>query len=870
MDNIGQVNAIRDQVVLALQQQVLNNQEQQEQEERPRVQVPIWGENDHTDTTWTSFITRFQAWCQSEEADEDQAKSYLFQAIRGPAASMVLTLGPTSLLYNQLTFEQYRNHLDAIFRPAGDVEIARSAYRERRQGREESIQAYFMQKQTLFTLAFPERNSEVDTELIADLGMGINNPNVARIVLATGPYDNVEQLYQRASRAVAAERQLFLMGMTKNNQGLAISGVIQANLATYQLTSTTTQKPGPVRAEHPRRLHDPGGRRVPLERRLQPSDFNHIVSNDYEKETHHWDTDLILANLQASVQREKMMSYTHGWIGSTVSNNTTHDKQIPLPPKLIKTKILIDSGNLLHDSISESCAKSLSANIKPISLTSCKAANKTQMMILGIVAEPLIVKFNPDGGLYSFTPLVIRGLSHPVNLSSNFGSKHDAILHFSSRTLLFPNERVLLGQGKVSNLAAFGGCLHELKLHQSSICHQCLSANRQQPKQEPTLNKTKSPCEQIASKHIFNKYESTCRQTDSSDSPSLHTTDSTLGSSQHDEQSQNKHAGEKLMFADASVQPQQKQQSTSCQHISSCNINTSTLLPSTHAHINPSVGLTSQSGTMSSAVQNGENYSCRQNPTSTQTGDRGKHSAVQPNSPGVLPTRNGDAAAEMAIPQWTDCSLLHPRTPGGSTSWISSSALLPQDIPTQGKVDASLDHVAGDDQQPRGLSTPGHSSHVGSANTAPYSRRVCPASTSRNTDSRPSPKTSSSATSYPVQDNLYPELPQPVPTIRLVQTRQSQVESGVSLDTVEAMETDTTDTDGELPDLKYPDDTTSPFPSKLINLYCQKKTVVAPMTQRLVSIRPAHGKLCTGRYVAEGVELKNGFEVHSRNIQLTV
>ena len=50
-DNIGQANAIRDhvldlvyneapQVGLALQQQVLNNQEQQEQEERPQVQVP--------------------------------------------------------------------------------------------------------------------------------------------------------------------------------------------------------------------------------------------------------------------------------------------------------------------------------------------------------------------------------------------------------------------------------------------------------------------------------------------------------------------------------------------------------------------------------------------------------------------------------------------------------------------------------------------------------------------------------------------------------------------------------------------------------------------------------------------------------------
>ena len=189
-DNAGQVNAIRyhvmelvrnevSQEVLALQQLALNNQEQQEREERPRVQFPIWGENDHTDTTWTSFLARFQAWCQSEGVDENQSKSYLFQAIRGPAASMVLTLGPTSLLYNQLTFEQYRNQLDAIFQPAGDVEIARSAYRERCQGREESIQAYVMQKQTLFTLAFPDRNSEVDTELIADLGKGINNSNVA-------------------------------------------------------------------------------------------------------------------------------------------------------------------------------------------------------------------------------------------------------------------------------------------------------------------------------------------------------------------------------------------------------------------------------------------------------------------------------------------------------------------------------------------------------------------------------------------------------------------------------------------------------------------------------------------------------------------
>ena len=89
--------------------------------------------------------------------------------------------------------------MDAIFRPAGDAEIAKVAYKERHQGVEEGIQANFVQKRTLFTLAFPVRDSETDRELISDLGAGIVNPDVARIVLVLGPYGTFEQIRRRAS-----------------------------------------------------------------------------------------------------------------------------------------------------------------------------------------------------------------------------------------------------------------------------------------------------------------------------------------------------------------------------------------------------------------------------------------------------------------------------------------------------------------------------------------------------------------------------------------------------------------------------------------------------------------------------------------------
>ena len=43
---------------------------------------PSWGKNEKADTTWTSFLARFNAWARSERCSEDESKSYLYQSDR--------------------------------------------------------------------------------------------------------------------------------------------------------------------------------------------------------------------------------------------------------------------------------------------------------------------------------------------------------------------------------------------------------------------------------------------------------------------------------------------------------------------------------------------------------------------------------------------------------------------------------------------------------------------------------------------------------------------------------------------------------------------------------------------------------------------
>ena len=112
---------------------------------------PTWGKNTDNDTTWSSFLSRFGAWCISEDVMRDPGlcKSYLYQSIMGTAANMIVAIKPGTAFYDSSTFQQYADKLDLIFRPASEAALAKSVYEDRKQGEEESVQSYFCQKKNL-------------------------------------------------------------------------------------------------------------------------------------------------------------------------------------------------------------------------------------------------------------------------------------------------------------------------------------------------------------------------------------------------------------------------------------------------------------------------------------------------------------------------------------------------------------------------------------------------------------------------------------------------------------------------------------------------------------------------------------------------
>ena len=196
---------------------------------------PVWGKNEEKDTTWSSFLSRFEAWCTSEDVMRDpiQCKSYLYQSIMGSAANCIVAIKPGTAFYDNSTFREYADKLDLIFRPASDAAVAKAAYEDRSQGEGESVQTFFCQKKNLYCLAFTEDDPETSTRLIDDTIKGLTNKGVVKHILANRPYTSFERCLSVAQMGVAMQRQLNSMGFENLTKGLACSGPVRKNLAEY-------------------------------------------------------------------------------------------------------------------------------------------------------------------------------------------------------------------------------------------------------------------------------------------------------------------------------------------------------------------------------------------------------------------------------------------------------------------------------------------------------------------------------------------------------------------------------------------------------------------------------------------------------------
>ena len=97
-------------------------------------------------------------------------------------------------------------------------------------------------------------------------------------------------------------------------------------------------------------------------------------------------------------------------------------------------KTLVDSGNLFGTICSEKLAKQLKLSITPCSLKAGTAVAGQQVEVIGKVKPFFIVIENIKQPML-ISPIVIRNLSHPLNLGEAFLRQYNANLTFDKGTV---------------------------------------------------------------------------------------------------------------------------------------------------------------------------------------------------------------------------------------------------------------------------------------------------------------------------------------------------------------------------------------------------------------------------------------------------
>ena len=120
------------------------------------------------------------------------------------------------------TLHDYLEILNTVFRPVGEVTIAKQKFRERKQGQKESLQAFGAAKQALYEEAFPAEWARGDhTELIDQFILTVANLEVYTYLSLNAPYPNITECVNTGLKCVATERTAVRSGRKKDLGGLS-------------------------------------------------------------------------------------------------------------------------------------------------------------------------------------------------------------------------------------------------------------------------------------------------------------------------------------------------------------------------------------------------------------------------------------------------------------------------------------------------------------------------------------------------------------------------------------------------------------------------------------------------------------------------
>ena len=137
---------------------------------------------------------------------DQNKKTMLWLSLKGAAelkASTVLVLVSDPLI----TYEHFKQRLEAIFCPPGQTEIALSDFYHLKQKKNEEFTAYIAMKRQLFSRAF-EPHQRIEKTLILESIKGIYNVTIrSKLNDRTDEFNNIDQLIQKALQLIAAARR---------------------------------------------------------------------------------------------------------------------------------------------------------------------------------------------------------------------------------------------------------------------------------------------------------------------------------------------------------------------------------------------------------------------------------------------------------------------------------------------------------------------------------------------------------------------------------------------------------------------------------------------------------------------------------------
>jgi hypothetical protein len=135
-----------------------------------------------------------------------------------------------------------------------------------------------------------------------------------------------------------------------------------------------------------------------------------------------------------------------------------------LPVKLANTKCaaLIDSGNLWRNAISTELLAKLNipiSTLKPVSTKTLGTAKKgAQLAVLGELPHPIEINLGPGTKALFTTPVVIQGLSMPMNISGPFLKQHGIDQLHSRNCLLVRKQELRLMPSRHATEASTTNC----------------------------------------------------------------------------------------------------------------------------------------------------------------------------------------------------------------------------------------------------------------------------------------------------------------------------------------------------------------------------------------------------------------------------